>query len=332
MAASAQLQSLEQWVRTASAKCAHVYARVPKETVQRLLVWALTLWLLYGVIQLIWSLFSSEEAVAPANSAVIGQSAQMPGQQASAAIAVDAAAVKSWKLFGKGGPVTVVSAAPVATDLSDAESNAKETRLQLTLNGIIESDTEKNSRAVITYQGKQEQYAIGDKLPVRGRVVLRRLLHDRVLIDNAGSVESLYLFDNRRAASNRTASVASAQASAKPAAANRTAIGSSMRQRLLANPMSITDVVRISEARENGQLIGYKVRPSKDKQQFEQLGLQTNDIVKAVNGVALDNVSNAMRVFQTLRSETEASFDISRNGESISLVVSLDDVGEDNDS
>ncbi len=328
MAASAQLQSLEQWVRTASAKFAHLYAKLPKQTVQRILVWALLIWLLYGVITLIWSLFSSEETVPPAASEIIGQSSQMPGQQASASISVDPAAVKSWKLFGKGGPVTVTAPVEPITDLSDAESNAKETRLQLTLNGIIESDTEKNSRAVITYQGKQQQYAIGDKLPVRGRVVLRRLLLDRVLIDNAGNVESLYLFDQRRTA----ARAATPQPSVESADQNRTAVTNSMRQRLLENPMSITDIVRISEARENGELIGYKVRPSKDKEQFEQLGLQTNDIVKAVNGVALDNVSNAMSVFQTLRSETEASFDITRNGESISLVVSLDDVGDDNES
>ncbi|MEM8500068.1 MAG: type II secretion system protein GspC [Pseudomonadota bacterium] len=328
MAASAQLQSLEQRVRTASDALAQLYSSVPKKTVQRIMVWALVIWLLFGVINLIWSLFSSEEPIPPAASEVIGQSRQMPGQPASVSVSIDPGAVKSWKLFGKGGPVSV--AAPVAplTDLSDAESNAKETRLQLTLNGIIESDTEKNSRAVITYQGKQQQYAIGEKLPVRGRVVLRRLLLDRVLIDNAGKVESLYLFDKRRAAARS----AVRQPSAEPTVQNRSAVTSSMRQRLLENPMSITDVVRISEARENGQLIGYKVRPSKDKQQFEQLGLQTNDIVKAVNGVALDNVSNAMRVFQTLRSETEASFDITRNGESISLVVSLDDVGEDNES
>ncbi|MFK7731612.1 MAG: type II secretion system protein GspC [Pseudomonadales bacterium] len=330
MAASAQLQSLEQWVRTASAKFAHLYARVPKETVQKVLVWALVIWLLYGVITLIWSLFSSAEVVPPAVAEVIGQSSQSSGQQTSIGVSVEAGAVKSWKLFGKGGAVKVTAPVEPLADLSDAESNAKETRLQLTLNGVIESDTEKNSRAVITYQGKQQQYAIGDKLPVRGRVVLRRLLPDRVLIDNAGKVESLYLFDKRRATA-QSASVTSARPSTKPAE-NRTAIGSTMRQRLLENPMSITDVVRISEARENGQLIGYKVRPSKDKKQFEQLGLQTNDVVKAVNGVALDNVSNAMRVFQTLRSETEASFDITRNGESISLVVSLDDVGDDNES
>lgn len=329
MAASAQLQSVEQSLRSAGAKFAQFYASLPKETLRRVLLWLLLIWVLLGVVRLIWSFFPAEQSALSTSDAVIGVAASGPSAVAADAVMIDSAAVNQWQLFGGRGGAPVEQEAQPVSDLSDAESNAQETRLQLTLNGIIESDTEKNSRAVITYQGQQDQYAIGDSLPVRGRVLLRRLLNDRVLIENSGKIEALYLFDKRKVA--QTAAARPTPQAQRNTAAQRSSLGSSMRQRLLDNPMSITDVVRISEARENGQLIGYKVRPSRDREQFEQLGLQTNDIVLAVNGVALDNVSNAMRVFQTLRTETEASFDISRSGENISLVVSLDDVIDDED-
>ncbi len=324
METSLTRQSAEQNLRTFCTKCAAWYSALPKQTVRTALLYVLLLWIVGGLVQLLWSLFPSAEVAAPNDTVVIGRAAPSSGQAARAEIAMDPAAIKQWELFGKLTGEPPEQAKPLEA-LSSAESQATETRLQLTLNGIIESDNERGSRAIITYQGEQAQYAIGDKLPVRGQVKLRRLLPDRVLLNNAGKIEALFLFDERQRSRTTSRSTAASRPAVQPRA-RQTSISQSMRQRLLDNPMSITDVVRISEARENGKLIGYKVRPSRDRSQFEQLGLQNDDIVLAVNGVSLDNTSNAMRVFQTLRKESEASFDISRGGENISLVVSLDDV------
>lgn len=329
MPASDSLPAVQQGFRGLVESAQRAWEKAPKHSLRNALLWVLSLWLLWGLVKLVWAFFPVETPPAPpAAGVVLGKGSTINGSGV-ADLKIDVAAVNKWQLFGVKGKVPVAQPVKPASTLSDEESNAEETRLQLTLNGIIESDTEENSRAIITYQGKQDHYMVGDKLPVSGRVELRRLLADRVLINNSGKTEALFLFDARRKSSASTAQAPSTPAppvtpaSARP---SRASLGSSMRDRLMNNPMSITDVVRISEARENGTLIGYKVRPSKDREQFEQLGLKNDDIVLAVNGVALDNVSNAMRVFQSLRTETEASFDISRAGENISLVVSLDDV------
>ena len=322
MAASAQLESIEQFLRNFAVKAEQLYARLPHAAVRRGLLFVLLAWMLWGGVKLLWALFPGQEIVAPTELNVIGAGRPSNPVSQQDSLSVDNAAVAKWKLFGTGGVAPQMAEPLNQGSLSDAENDAEETRLQLTLNGIVESDTEKNSRAVITFQGKQEQYALGDKLPVRGRVTLRRLLSDRVLIENSGKLEALYLFDKRKTASRV---VSAPRPTAKPNSSSRTSIASNVRQKLLDNPSSLMDLIRISEARENGELIGYRLRPSRDKALFEKLGLKANDVVTAVDGLPMTNVTNGMRAFQTLRTTSEASFDIIRDGVSVSQVVSIGD-------
>jgi general secretion pathway protein C len=152
-------------------------------------------------------------------------------------------------------------------------------------------------------------------------VILRRLLSDRVLIENRGSLEALYLFGRKNG--GVTATPVDPPRPTRNAKNNRP-----LRDRLLQNPGSITDIVRISEARAGGQVIGYKVRPSKDAQTFARLGLEPDDLVKSVNGISLTEPSSALQVFQLLRTETDANFEIERAGQSLNVVVSLSDLEE----
>ena len=45
----------------------------------------------------------------------------------------------------------------------------------------------------------------------------------------------------------------------------------------------------------------------------------------SVNGMALDDPANTMRLYQTMRSASEAVFGIERNGQPVLLAVSLGD-------
>ena len=78
-------------------------------------------------------------------------------------------------------------------------------------------------------------------------------------------------------------------------------------------------------ARKGGQVIGFKIRPGSNRELFLSLGLKPNDIVTAVNGIELNSSAKAMEVYQTVRGETNASLDILRNNEPVSLSVSVDE-------
>ena len=53
-------------------------------------------------------------------------------------------------------------------------------------------------------------------------------------------------------------------------------------------------------------------------------GFQTGDIVTAVNGLALSDASNTVKLYQTMKDATQASFDIERDGGNVTVNVDLD--------
>jgi general secretion pathway protein C len=79
----------------------------------------------------------------------------------------------------------------------------------------------------------------------------------------------------------------------------------------------------VSAVRENGQLLGYRLAPGKERAQFEQLGFMPGDLVTSVNGIALDDPANALQLYQTMRTATEAVFDLRREDQQITLSVNL---------
>jgi general secretion pathway protein C len=46
--------------------------------------------------------------------------------------------------------------------------------------------------------------------------------------------------------------------------------------------------------------------------------------VTGINGIALNDPANTMRLYQTLRTANEAVFDLERKGQALSISVNLD--------
>ena len=77
---------------------------------------------------------------------------------------------------------------------------------------------------------------------------------------------------------------------------------------------SIGDVVRFMVATENGQMIGYKVRPGRKRELFDQVGLKNDDIVVSVNGIEVNEPQKVREVYQALKTATEANLEVMRDG------------------
>ena len=285
---------------------------------------AVILWMLLVTARLLWSLVPE-----PARGAAPTHFVNPPGAAAAVAAAVDIDQLVSWNLFG------TVESKPVAGkpdkgNVGDVEDTARETRLNLKLRGIVASADLDLARAVIEINRKQKQYRVGDKLPLSGTVTVAKILPDRVVLSNSGQYELLLLFDR-----NSLPPATPAATPAKPASSARkrtldqrgnrevTEMAEAYRQRLYTNPQSLSNVVRIAAVRENGQLRGYRVSAGSDRKQFENLGFKTNDIVIGVNGVELTDPGRAMELYRIMRTAEEASFNVLRGGEELTLVVGL---------
>jgi general secretion pathway protein C len=211
-----------------------------------------------------------------------------------------------WHLFGEAAQ----EAAPVK---SAAPVDAPDTRLKLVLRGAFSSGDEAYSRAIIADpRGKEEMYAIGDKLP--GNAELREVHADRVILLRGGRYETLRLpLEEQSTGGNRASRSTGSAASASPAQR----LGS-IRETLKQNPKSLYGLVRTTPKKdEEGKMIGYTLQPGRDPQLFEQMGLQPGDVVTRINEISLDNLSNGMRALKSAQS-----------GETVSMTVMRGDLQE----
>jgi general secretion pathway protein C len=298
---------------------------IPIQTMQRVVYGALVLWLLYAIVQMIGLLIPGSQA--PDQQVV----AAPLGQVAAKSSQIDIKRLQSFNLFGQlGEQPIVVDTTPLEDDIEDT---AVKTKLSLVLQGIVSASDSASAVAIIVHKGKQEQYHIGEKLPVGNRVILAKVLLDHVILDNKGKYESLWLYDEANSTFNGQQTARNTPRAKPRPPQNKitdmrknqeaTTLAKDYRKRLYKNPKSLAEVLRIAPAQQDGQMVGYRVSPGKDRQQFTNLGFKANDIVTSINDIALDEPSQALEVYKLMRTATEASFTVLRNGESVQLMVTL---------
>ena len=295
----------------------------------------LCLWLMVSVVNLFWALYPSAESDPAGDLQIVNPITEAPASAGPDPVDIDR--LQSRHLFGEAGadePVAVVVEEVEAADTrrDGIEKGARETRLQLLLRGVVASSEDGLGHAIIEHQKKQAVYAVEDELPVGNKVVLAKVMPRQVVLDNNGTYELLRLFEDNALDAQVTQAAPVIKAPANrgaPALVDKradqaaTELAQSYRDRLYQNPQSLAEVVSVNAVRQDGELMGYRVSPGKDKQQFAQLGFKAGDVVTSVNGIDLNDPANTMRLYQTMRTATEAVFDLQRGDEAVSISVSL---------
>jgi general secretion pathway protein C len=298
---------------------------------RRLLLALLSLWAVLALARLVWALVPGAAAPAAPPTDVINPVDDRT--QVTAAREVDIERMRGWHLFGEAGaaPVAAAPQTEVARSSRDGiEKGARETRLNLKLRGIVASTEDGLGHAIIEHRNQQEVYAVEDELPVGGRVTVAKVMPRQVILDNGGTYERLVLFEESEVASPVPAPPSQrgdAGAIDKRGEAEVTAMAADYYERLYKNPQSLADVVNVSAVRRDGVLVGYRVAPGKDAQQFEQFGFKAGDLVTGVNGIALDNPANTMRLYNAMRGAEEVTFELQREEQPVTISVSLDNAG-----
>ncbi|WP_157209858.1 type II secretion system protein GspC [Marinimicrobium agarilyticum] len=339
MAADWRSERLAHWMRQGSVWLGRIPAGFWRFCAKLLIV----LWLSHTLAQLVW-------VVAPAPKipdARIAPNALSTERAGGGAREVDIAALSGLTIFGEAaeGDAPEALAETEVPSGPSIEDQAVDTDLKLVLRGVMGSNDEKAARAIIADGSKQDIYAPGDKLPVRGSVTLEKVLPLRVILNNAGRYESLWLYSDDDWASDLAASgpvpdTPSRSWEGDDETVNDTPVQEpdasepSPREEVLneaaddvaerMGSRSLSDVVSMSIHRENGQIVGYKIRPGRDRALFDSLGLEANDVVKAVNGVALSSPQKVMEIYREMGDASSASLLIERGGEELTIDIELE--------
>ena len=312
----------------------HIWQRLARDPValkrvQDALIILLVLWSLLSVSQLMWipwraSAIESVPALAlnpPQSSAQLGL------------VVVDTSAVIGTGVFG--GIPDELDASPGANESSDnrdgIERNAAETRLPLTLTGIVALTEDGLGSAVIGASGAEQVYAVGDSLPASGQVTLAKVMPQTIVIDNNGTYELLTLYEGVGLVVPTTPSRAGpatqpnrAESQAPIASeAERSEVAQRYRRALYESPEALASLLTVSPVQADGAIIGYRISPSQERAAFDALGFKTGDVVTAVNGLSLSDTTNTLRLYTLMKEATEATFDIAREGGNVTISVDL---------
>lgn len=313
--------------------------RVPLERWQWLIILLLVIWLAHSLARIFW-LVMPNPVIPPATVTSVA-STSATTDAGSGTPPINIAQVKELAPFGDtAAEPTPVEAQPAAST-NGIEDNATDTQLNLVLRGVLSSNDEKAARAIIGTGDRADVYGIGDTIPVGNNVTLAKVLDLRVIINNNGSFESLWMYKDDPNAP-KLGAIAAPTAQQNPAGYSappyqqQPPVYADRSQRfdspapnagdaggMAQASKTLADVVAMSIYRENGQVVGYKIRPGRNAELFTSLGLQTDDIVTAVNGVPLSSPGKIMEIYKSMGTATSANLEIRRGGSTVNLDVML---------
>lgn len=201
------------------------------------------------------------------------------------------------------------------------QSKAPETRLNLTLKGVLASTPMDMASAIIAQgkKGKEEIYGIGDKMP--GGVTIKEIHPEYVVLERGGRLETLKLQKISGVAGFNSATKANlktGKSSGSPAATLK-----DIRSNILKNPTSFGEYALPVVVKENGKQVGYRLKPQQKGQMLSELGIQDGDVITQINGVKLDNQQNGISALRKLSTAKNLNIVVKRNGAEIPLNISL---------
>jgi general secretion pathway protein C len=199
-------------------------------------------------------------------------------------------------------------------------TKAPETRLNLVLRGVIAADPMTLSHAIIARgkNGKEEVYAVGDKMP--GGVAVEEVHPDHVILNRGGQLETLQLLKDEDLGTIQSSS----NSSGFPASGTAEQKLVSIRQEILQNPTSFGDYALPVVVKRNGKQLGYRLQPQqKGNELMQEVGLEANDVITEINGIKLDNPQNGIGALRQLSTANSVSITVMRNGNEVPLNIQL---------
>jgi general secretion pathway protein C len=89
------------------------------------------------------------------------------------------------------------------------------------------------------------------------------------------------------------------------------------------NPNKIWRNIRIQEIRKNGQIDGFRVNYVKKGSFFDQSGLKSGDIIKAIDGNEIKSLSDVMKYYNDIKNLDGLSLTVLRGGNEVELEFNI---------
>jgi len=218
-----------------------------------------------------------------------------------------------------------------------AAENIQQTQLNLTLKGILANESSGNQFALIARGSQTEEvYRVGDT--IEGAEILQ-IESRRVLIRRNGVTEALNL--EVKAGQTRNTPVTTAPVTmpglnrgaslggngdlsgiSRISDNQRVVTQDTLRQQLQNLPQLLTQAKAVPHM-ENGQATGFRVTEIQPDSVFQQLGLEREDVIRAVNGSPVRSVDDAIKAYGNLKTAKSFQLDLLRRGQPVTINFSV---------
>lgn len=213
------------------------------------------------------------------------------------------------------------------TALQRIPEEVPDTRLDLTLRGVLALENGEGFAFIASPGGEEDVYRPGDELP--GDARLRFVYPDRVLLSRPGGLESLWL-ERSDADASGSRNIRDSDTADEAFDSSRAGqIASRLRNRLLQEPAELMNMVRFEPHESDGELQGFRMQPrgSENRELLHDLGLTSDDVITAINGIPLDDSSRITEAIKALRTADQLQVRFRRAGESRTLTIPISGTG-----
>lgn len=234
---------------------------------------------------------------------------------------INLSAVKQLNLFG--------DAQAKPEKVEPTITSAPETRLNLTLTGVVANADAEQGAAIIENRSQQQTYGVGEKIEGTN-ATLKEVYADRVIIKNDISHETLMLDGEKF--SEEVRQPAPQPKPVRAPSSNRRSLSTEALQasnQLQSQPSSFADFISVSPHRPDGELVGYRVRPGKSPLLFTEVGLITGDIITSINGLDLTDLQQSIEAMNMLKQLESLQMTLIREDELLTIYLDLPEQGED---
>jgi general secretion pathway protein C len=198
----------------------------------------------------------------------------------------------------------------------------------LLLTGVVVGKTEERSSAILTSGGKTRVVSIGEQA-FGGRVV--SVSAEAVVLDFGGERRELRLPSAAQAAGRAAAAAAGAPRTTAPPGAPpqdpdtppRSMERVELQRRLGDEIPRILAETAIAPVMEDGRVTGVQLARLPEGSLLTDAGLRAGDVIREINGTEIDGMATLVGLWPRLQSASELRAVVVRNGQPVSIVVTL---------
>lgn len=218
---------------------------------------------------------------------------------------------------------TLLPDEPVEEPLLDEDAELEATRLPLKLLGTVSASDPKAAWAAVEDTQKRERLIVRPQDKLLDKATVVRIDRRRIVLENAGKREELALDDEglappgpmrvgARSAPQPVADIGDLRERVQRLSEDRFQVQRNDVQEAMRNPAELFSQARILPKYENGQMVGVQLNSIQPGSLFEEIGIQSGDVITQVNGVVVSSPQDSAAL---LRELTEANqFEVTVQG------------------